>query len=61
MQKKYKEALGIYLAPFFLDPMDIEVVAAMADCCLVLGDRERTKEFLEQTCEIFEIEGKRGI
>jgi type III secretion system low calcium response chaperone LcrH/SycD len=59
VQKKYKEALGIYLTAFFLDPMDIEVVAAMADCCLALGDREGAKEFLEQTCEIFEIEGKR--
>ncbi|MDR0740410.1 MAG: tetratricopeptide repeat protein [Puniceicoccales bacterium] len=60
VQKKYKDALGVYLAAFFLDPMDIEVVAAMADCCLAMGDREGAKEFLEQTCEIFEIEGKRG-
>ncbi|MDR2812337.1 MAG: tetratricopeptide repeat protein [Puniceicoccales bacterium] len=58
-QKKYNEALGIYLAAFFLDPMDIEVTSAMADCCLALGDREGAKEFLEQTCEIFEMNGKR--
>ncbi|MDR2806683.1 MAG: hypothetical protein LBB11_00815 [Puniceicoccales bacterium] len=59
VQRKYKAALGIYLAAFFLDPMDIEVVSAMADCCLSLEDREGAKLFLEQTCEVFEEEGKR--
>ncbi|MDR1366745.1 MAG: tetratricopeptide repeat protein [Puniceicoccales bacterium] len=52
-QKKYQDALGIYLAAFFLDPMDVDVVASMADCCLSLGDREGAKNFLEQTIEIF--------
>jgi type III secretion system low calcium response chaperone LcrH/SycD len=59
VQKKYKEALGIFLAAYFLDPMEIEVVAAMAECCMALGDREGAREFLEQTCELFEVEGKR--
>jgi type III secretion system low calcium response chaperone LcrH/SycD len=59
VQKKYKAALGIYLAAFFLDPMDIEVVSAMADCCLSLGDREGAEKFLQQVCEIFEEDGKR--
>jgi tetratricopeptide (TPR) repeat protein len=59
MQRKYREALGVYLGAYFLDPMGIEVVAAMAECCLALGDREGAKEFLEQTCALFEVEGKR--
>ncbi|MDR1590606.1 MAG: tetratricopeptide repeat protein [Puniceicoccales bacterium] len=59
IQKKYGEALGVYLGAYFLDPKEIEVVAAMAECCMALGDREGAKEFLEQTCELFEEEGKR--
>jgi type III secretion system low calcium response chaperone LcrH/SycD len=59
VQKKHKEALTIYLAAFFLDPMDIEVTAAMADCCFALGDREGAKEFLGQTVEIFNETQKR--
>jgi type III secretion system low calcium response chaperone LcrH/SycD len=58
-QKKYKDALGIYLAAFFLDPDDIEVASAMADCCLSLGEEEGSREFLQQTCEIFKETRKR--
>jgi hypothetical protein len=43
--KKYKEALGIYLAAFFLDPMDIEITSAMADCCSPSGIAKEQKNF----------------
>jgi len=59
VEKKYKEALGIYLAAYFLNPMDIEVTSAMADCCMAIGDSAGTQEFLSQTCELFEETGKR--
>ncbi|MDR2628608.1 MAG: tetratricopeptide repeat protein [Puniceicoccales bacterium] len=59
IQKKYQDALGVYLAAFFLDPMDIDVVASMADCCLSMGDRDGAKNFLEQTVEIFNETKKR--
>jgi type III secretion system low calcium response chaperone LcrH/SycD len=59
VQKKYQDALTIYLAAYFLDPMDIEVTSAMADCCMSLGDKKGTEEFLRQTCDIFEEEKKR--
>jgi type III secretion system low calcium response chaperone LcrH/SycD len=58
-EKKYREAVGIYLGAYFLDPMDIEVVWSMGECCLLLGDREGAKEFFGQVCGIHEEEGKR--
>jgi tetratricopeptide (TPR) repeat protein len=57
-EKKYGEALGIYLGAFFLDPMEVEVVWEMAGCCLALGEREGAKEFLNQVRELWEETGK---
>lgn len=58
-QKKYRDAIGVYLAVYFLSPDDIEVLSAMADCCLHLGDKKGAREFLEQVCEVFKEEKKR--
>lgn len=58
-EKKYRDAISVYLAVYFLSPDDIEVLSAMADCCLHLGDKEGAREFLEQVCEIFKEEKKR--
>jgi type III secretion system low calcium response chaperone LcrH/SycD len=57
--KKYREAMGSYLGAYFLDPMDIEVVWSMGECCILLGEREGAKGFMEQVCAIYEEEGKR--
>ena len=59
VEKKYAEAVGIYLAAYFLNPMDIEVTSAMADCCMAMGDADGTREFLNQTCELFKEVGER--
>jgi tetratricopeptide (TPR) repeat protein len=57
--KKYREAVGVYLGAYFLDPMDIEVAWSMGECCILLGDREGAKEFMGQVWGIYEEEGKR--
>jgi tetratricopeptide (TPR) repeat protein len=59
VEKKYREALGIYLGAFFLDPKGEEVLWAMANCCLALGEREGAREFLSQLCEVHGEGGKR--
>ena len=59
LQKKFKEALNAYYGAHLLNPNDIEILSAMADCCMKLGYQEGAEEFLTQVCEIFEEEGKR--
>lgn len=53
-EHKYDAALGIYLAAYCLNPSDIEVVSAMADCCLALGNREGAIEFFTQVLDVFQ-------
>jgi tetratricopeptide (TPR) repeat protein len=60
LEKKYREALGIYLGAFFLDPINEEVLWAMANCCLALGEKEGAREFLSQLCEVHGEGGKRA-
>lgn len=59
LQKKFKEALNAYFGAHLLNPNDIEILSAMADCCLKIGYYDGAEEFLTQVCEIFEEKGVR--
>ncbi|UPA28518.1 MAG: hypothetical protein LW808_000350 [Verrucomicrobiota bacterium] len=59
IEHKYDAALGVYLAAYFLNPSDIEVISAMADCCLALENREGAIEFFNQVVEVFQETQKR--
>ncbi|MDR0351730.1 MAG: tetratricopeptide repeat protein [Puniceicoccales bacterium] len=52
VQKKYEESRMAYFTAFALDPTDIELVSAMADCSISLGEAENAKNFLEITCDM---------
>jgi type III secretion system low calcium response chaperone LcrH/SycD len=59
IQKKYEESRAAYFTAFALDPTDLELVSAMADCSISLGDAENAKNFLEITCTMGENYGER--
>ena len=58
-QKRYQDSLSIYLAAHLLDIQDVEVLSAMADCCIKLGDAKGAEEFLSQVCVIVQEDGVR--
>ncbi|MDR2735319.1 MAG: SycD/LcrH family type III secretion system chaperone [Puniceicoccales bacterium] len=58
MMRKYEESRMMYFTAFMLDPTDIELVSAMADCSVALGDADNAKTFFEITCEMGENYGK---
>jgi type III secretion system low calcium response chaperone LcrH/SycD len=56
--RKYREAVGVYLGAYFLNPMDMEVVWSMGECSVKLGEREGAMEFFGQVWAIYEETGE---
>jgi type III secretion system low calcium response chaperone LcrH/SycD len=52
LQKKYPAAQATYFTAFMLDPTDIEMMSAMADCAIAMGNVPDADNLLSATAEM---------